>query len=87
MASKKNKWRGPKGGLQFRRETKRYSDGTPWGHDVLYVRIAGKACAVVQPCEWQCYPDKTLSVLCGTYRAATAIEAAHMVRDYLALEV
>ena len=83
MASRKNKWR-TVGKLQFRRETKRYTDGTPWGCDVLYVRRKGVACAVVEPFDWEaCAPGKTLSVLCGTYRAATAIEAAHMVKAYL----
>lgn len=87
MASRKNKWRGRKGAVQFRRETKRYHDGTPWGIDVLYVRIAGKACAVVEPFDWKAVaPGKTLSVLLGTYHAAAPAQAAHMIRDYLKRE-
>lgn len=35
--SKKNKWRRC-GGLEFRRETQRYDDGTPTGGDVLWIR-------------------------------------------------
>lgn len=35
--SRKNKWRRC-GGLEFRRETQRYDDGTPTGGDVLWVR-------------------------------------------------
>ena len=51
MSSKKNKWRGRKGGIQFRRETKRFSDGTPWdpATDVLYIRVAGRDCYYVEP--------------------------------------
>lgn len=83
MASRKNVWR-TIGRLQFRRETKQYSDGTPYGCDVLFVRRKGVACAVVEPFEWGAVaPGKTLSVLCGTYRAATAAQAAHMAKRYL----
>jgi hypothetical protein len=81
--SKKNKWR-TRGRLQFRRETKRYSDGTPWGCDVLFIRRRGIACAVVEPFDWDsAAPGKRLSVLTGTYRAANAVEAAKLARGYL----
>jgi len=49
--SRKNKWR-TRGKLQFRRETRRYSDGSLMvGCDVLYIRIRGKACvfATLEP--------------------------------------
>jgi hypothetical protein len=83
MPSKKNKWR-KRGQFEFRRETKRYSDGTPWGCDVLFVRVRKVACAIVEPFDWKaCAPGKTLSVLTGTYRSARPVEAAHKVRDYL----
>ena len=83
MASRKNVWR-RRGALEFRRETKRYSDGTPWGCDVLYIRVKRRACAVVEPFDWSHLgTGKTLSVLCGTYRAATPIEAAHLAREYI----
>lgn len=47
--SLKNKWR-KRGSIQFRRETRRLSDGTPDG-DVLFVRVKGKACvfAILAP--------------------------------------
>lgn len=38
--SLKNKWR-RRGRLEFRRETSRLSDGTPWG-DVLWVRTIAR---------------------------------------------
>lgn len=85
MASKKNKWR-KRGRLEFRRETKRFSDGSPWSPpcDVLYIRVRKVACAVVEPFIWgDAAPLKTLSVLTGTYRAARPAEAARIVRDYL----
>ena len=41
--SRKNKWR-TRGAIQFKRETRRYHDGTPSGGDVLFIRIRGKAC-------------------------------------------
>ena len=64
MASKKNVWR-RRGKLQFMRKTKRYSDGTAWGCDQLFVRIKGRDCAIVEPFDLQSYRDqgKTLSVL------------------------
>lgn len=84
MASRKNKWR-RRGRLEFRRETKRYHDGTPWGHDILYVRIHRKGCVIVEPfkldnpvSDWP-----PLSVLCGTYRLGKAGEVAHLAREYL----
>lgn len=84
MASRKNKWRKIGDEIEVRRESKRYSDGSLWGVDVLYIRIKGRACAVVEPFEWgACAPGKTLSVLCGTYRSASPIEAAHMAARYL----
>jgi hypothetical protein len=84
MASRKNKWR-KRGRLEFRRETKRYHDGTPWGHDVLYVRIKRVACAVIEPWDGPSSNPKAqaVSVLVGTYRLTTAIEAAHLARSYL----
>lgn len=85
MASKKNKWR-KRGRLEFRRETKRFSDGSPWEPrtDVLYIRVRRVACAIVEPFDWRgTAPGKSLSVLCGTYRSATPIEAAHMARRHL----
>jgi hypothetical protein len=82
MSSKKNVWRGKSGGLQFRRETKRYSDGTPWGCDALYVRIKGKFCCVIEPFEWSdCAKGKTLSLLMGNYSAQSPIGAAHAIRE------
>lgn len=70
MASKKNTWR-TRGRFQFRRETKRYSDGSPWGCDLLYIRVRKVACAIVEPFDWRgASPGSTVSVLCGTYRAA-----------------
>lgn len=43
-----NYWR-RRGNLEFRRETKRLSDGTPWGNgaETLFIRIRGKACVFV----------------------------------------
>lgn len=49
--SRKNRWR-TRGNLQFRRETRRYSDGSLMtGCDVLYIRIRRKACvfATLEP--------------------------------------
>jgi hypothetical protein len=43
--SLKNKWR-TRGALQFRRETRRFTDGSPYGGDVLFIRIRGKACVI-----------------------------------------
>ena len=40
--SLKNKWR-KRGRIEFRRETRRLSDGTPDG-DVLFIRVRKKAC-------------------------------------------
>jgi len=40
--SLKNRWR-KLGRIEFRRETRRLSDGTPDG-DVLYIRVRGRAC-------------------------------------------
>lgn len=83
MSSRKNKWR-KCGALEFRRETKRYDDGTPWGHDVLFVRIKGKACAVIEPFDWRAVaPDRTLCLLAGSYSAETPLSAAHRARAYL----
>lgn len=79
MTSRKNVWRGKVGQLQFRRETKRYSDGSAWGCDVLYVRVKGKFCCIVEPFEW---PDgKTLAVLCGNYMAVSAGQAARVIKQ------
>ncbi len=78
MASKKNVWRGPKGGLQFRRETKRYSDGTPWGHDVLFVRVRRKACVVFEPFHSDHMPEATMSALLGTYRLGGPVAMAKL---------
>jgi hypothetical protein len=82
MASRKNKWR-KRGALEFKRETKRYSDGTPWGHDVLFVRIKGKACAIVEPCDFASLPSRTISVLCGTWRIVRPTQAPKLIREYL----
>lgn len=43
--SLKNKWR-KRGRLEFRRESKRYHDGSIYGpgEDVLFIRVKGKAC-------------------------------------------
>jgi len=83
MASRKNKWR-TAGRFQFRRETKRYSDGSPWGCDTLFVRIKGRACTSIEPFQWGAVrPGCTLCVSVGTYRAATPISAARMARQYL----
>jgi len=85
MASRKNKWRRC-GRLEFRRETKRYSDGTPWGHDVLYIRVRRVACAVVEPWDGPttCFGIvPTVSVSAGTYRLTTAVKAARIARDYI----
>jgi hypothetical protein len=86
MASKKNKWR-KCGRLEFMRETKRYSDGTAWGHDVLFIRIKGKACAFVEPFDWSFKGTKeTLCIHTGTYEAATPLTAARRIRAYLIRE-
>lgn len=83
MASHKNKWR-KAGRFEFRRETKRYHDGTPWGCDVLFVRIRRVGCCVVEPFAWkECAPGKTLSLLCGIHSAETPIGAARHARQYL----
>lgn len=85
MPSKKNKWR-RRGRLEFRRETKRFYDGSPWEPrcDVLYVRIRGIACGVVESFDWQATaPGKTLCVLTEVYSAARPVEAAHRIRAYL----
>lgn len=79
MASKKNKWRRC-GRLEFKRETKRYSDGTPWGHDVLYVRIRKCACVVIEPMD---HASGQLSVLLGTYRIARPVRVANLAMEYL----
>lgn len=82
MTSRKNTWRGKAGQLQFKRETKRYSDGTPWGCDVLYVRIKGRFCCIIEPFEWgDMARGKTLSLLMGNYSAQDPISAAHAIRD------
>lgn len=83
MAGRKNKWR-TVGRFQFRRETKRFSDGTPEGHDILWIRIPGKACVFVEPFDWKAAaPGKTLCINVGTFRAATPFEAAHLAKEYL----
>lgn len=82
MASRKNKWR-KCGKLEFRRETARYSDGTLMYEDRLFVRVRGIACVVVAPFESKYQPEKTLSVLCGTYRLGRPGQVAHWARDYL----
>lgn len=86
MASRKNKWR-KRGRLEFRRETKRFSDGSPWSPatDILFVRIKGKACSTVEPFDWSHLgePKKTVCVSAGTYRAASPVQAAHLARDYV----
>lgn len=80
---KKNVWR-KCGRLEFRRETKRYSDGTPWGNDVLFIRIRKKACAFVEPFDWSHLgTGQTLAIHCEVYSAATPIQAAHAIRQYL----
>lgn len=88
MASKKNVWRGKAGGLQFRRETKRYSDGTPWGKDVLYIRVKGKFCFFLEPFDWgDVAPNKTIALFTGTYSAASPIQAAKIIRaKYLSVK-
>lgn len=83
MTSKKNVWRRA-GRIEFRRETKRYSDGSPWGCDTLFIRIKGKACAVVEPFDWShLKTGQSLSILCDTYQAATPLQAARVARAYL----
>lgn len=83
MPSRKNQWR-KRGLLEFRRETKRHDDGTPWGHDVLYVRVHRKACVVIEPFTWGvCAPGKTVSLLANTYSAHTPVTAAKYARRYL----
>ncbi len=84
MASRKNKWR-KRGRLEFRRESGRYHDGTQTGQDVLYVRVKGVACSIVQPFDMASYREQgdTVSVLCGTYRICSPIKAAHYARDYI----
>ena len=82
MTSRKNVWRGKLGALQFRRETKRYSDGTPYGCDVLYIRVKGKFCATVERFDWPGYPNgKTLCLLLGTYSAESPVSAARTIRN------
>lgn len=87
MASRKNKWR-RRGRFEFRRETKRFSDGSPWvpATDILYIRIHRVGCAVVEPN--QSLPskvtrDSSLWVLHDIYRATSPIPAAHSIRKYL----
>lgn len=92
MASRKNKWRS-RGRLQFKRETKRYSDGTPWGHDILFVRVRKQDCALVEP--WteifpagheHHNPARRVSVLPSlgsTYRIISAVQAAKLIRASL----
>ncbi len=87
MPSLKNKWR-KRGRLEFRRETKRYSDGTPWGHDVLYIRVRKHDCAIVEPCELDSYRQqgKTLSVLPSinsTYRIVKPVQVPAIIRACL----
>ena len=87
MPSKKNKWR-KRGRLEFRRETKRYSDGTPWGKDVLYVRIRKVDCAIVEPMELESYraAGNTLSVLPSlgsTYRIDRPSRIPAIIRNCL----
>jgi hypothetical protein len=82
MTSKKNVWRGKIGQLQFRREAKLYSDGTPWGCDVLYIRIKGKFCCTIEPFQWgDVAKGKTLSLLIDNYSAQTPIGAAHAIKE------
>jgi hypothetical protein len=86
MASKKNKWRGRKGEIQFRRETKRYSDGTPWGKDVLFIRIAGVECCHVEPKEipGATYAGKVwFSGVKTTSQALTPVQAAKAILRHL----
>jgi len=88
MSSRKNVWR-RRGRLEFRRETARYSDGSPRGNDILYVRVRKVACVIVEPftAEWsdgrgRMHPN-SVSVLVGTYRIARPAKAANYAREYL----
>jgi hypothetical protein len=83
--SRKNKWR-RRGRLEFRRETSRYSDGTPEGGDRLFVRIKGKACVVFG--DWdgpRIYGDENTSMylLTGVYDLGNARKLIPIARDYL----
>ena len=86
MASRKNKWR-KRGRLEFKRETARFSDGSPMGHDTLFIRIRKKACVIVQPFDLASHgiasEPHRVSVLVGTYRIARPTKAANYARDYL----
>lgn len=82
---RKNVWRRA-GPFEFKRETKRFSDGSPWvpATDTLFIRIRKVACSTVETFDWKtCAPGKTLCISLGTYRAAAPIEAARKIRRYL----
>jgi hypothetical protein len=77
---RKNKWRRA-GRFEFRRESGRYSDGTPDGRDVLFVRIKGVACCYASTP----YPESEgLSARIyyndGLYFTGSPIKAAHKFR-------
>jgi hypothetical protein len=80
--SLKNKWR-KRGRLEFKRETARFSDGTPEGHDRLFVRIKGKACVIFGGWNGPQIDDATLYLLAGTYRLGNVGKLVPIARDYL----
>jgi hypothetical protein len=83
--SRKNKWR-TRGALQFKRVTNRYSDGTSYGNDILFIRIRGKACVTAYSnCEADgaiCRPGK-IWANDGLYFCKSPVIAAKQLRRAL----
>jgi hypothetical protein len=85
MTSKKNKWRGKRGELQFKRITSRYqSDNSPMGYDTLYVRIWPDAYCVVLPSHSVTIGNyKGVWINTGTWHNESPVKAAHDIKAYL----
>lgn len=79
-----NKWR-TRGRFQFQRVSGRYSDGTPDGREILYIRIRRVGCVYASTP----YPDATgllasVAYNDGTYfKAESPVAAAHQFRARL----
>lgn len=72
------------GRIYFRRETKKYSDGAPWGDpggETLWIMSSDKKPRKVSYAN--AWGDGRVSFSLGTYRIANPVVAAKMIRQYL----